>query len=219
MAAHARIPQGLYVITDDTLSPGRSHTDVARAAIAGGAALIQLRDKRAPNADLLPAAREIRRLTREAGVLFLVNDRISLARAIGADGVHLGQEDFPAGEARRLWPEGILGISVDDDRTARLAEADGADYLGVGPIFGTQTKGDAGPAVGLEQIARVRSTSALPVVAIGGIHAANIGRVAAAGADCAAVISCVVCAPDMEASVRALCAAFSAGRAAEERNG
>ncbi|MDH7569034.1 MAG: thiamine phosphate synthase [Armatimonadota bacterium] len=207
---------GIYVITDATLVPGRGHLEVARAAVAGGARVVQLRDKQAPDSHLLPIAREIRRLTLEAGVLFVVNDRLDLARAVGADGVHLGQEDLPAAEARRRWPEGVVGVSVDDERTARQAEADGADYLGVGPIFGTATKGDAGPAVGLEQIARIRAVSRLPIVAIGGIQIANVAQVAAAGAHCAAVISAVVAAADMVAAVRALVEAFAAGRASRE---
>lgn len=204
---------GLYVITDCTLRPGRTHLDVARAAVEGGARVLQLRDKNASDSALLDVARAIRRLTREADVLFIVNDRLELARAVAADGIHLGQEDLPAREARRRWPEGLLGVSIDDGPTARQAEEDGADYLGVGPIFGTRTKGDAGPAVGLEQIARVRAASSLPIVAIGGIDQENIATVAAAGADCAAVISAVVCAPDMEAATRALHAQWNRGLA------
>lgn len=207
-----QLPGGVYVITDNTLVPGRSHLEIARAAITGGARILQLRDKHATDQALLPEARAIRALTREAGAIFLINDRLELAQVVGADGLHLGQEDLPAAEARRRWPEGILGVSVDDARTARQAEADGADYLGAGPIFGTRTKNDAGPAVGLEQIARVRAASTLPVVAIGGIGAANIAAVAAAGAQFAAVISAVVCTPDPEAAVRELCARFTAGQ-------
>jgi len=211
--------RGLYVITDVVLKPGRSHLEIVQAALAGGARVIQLRDKEAADADLLEEARAIRQVTRAAGALFLVNDRFELARAVDADGVHLGQGDLPAREARRRWPEAILGISVDDERTARQAEADGADYLGVGPIFATQTKGDAGPAIGLEQIGRIRAASRLPIAAIGGIGLANIAAVGAAGAEMAAVISAVVCAPDMEAATRALAAEFAAGQARRQAEG
>lgn len=208
----ARPIAGLYVITDAGLFAGRGHVDVARAALAGGARILQLRDKHTPDEELLPIARLVRKLADDAGALFIVNDRIELALAAGADGIHLGQEDMPCRRARSLWPAGIIGVSIDDAATARQAEADGADYLGVGPIFGTRTKGDAGPAVGLEQIARARAASSLPIVAIGGISAANIASVAAAGAECAAVISAVVSAPDMEQATRELCRAFAGGR-------
>lgn len=207
----ARPIAGLYVITDAGLFAGRGHVDVARAALAGGARILQLRDKHTPDEELLPIARLVRKLADDAGALFIVNDRIELALAAGADGIHLGQEDMPCRRARSLWPAGIIGVSIDDAATARQAEADGADYLGVGPIFGTRTKGDAGPAVGLEQIARARAASSLPIVAIGGISAANVASVAVAGAECAAVISAVVSAPDMERATRELCRAFAGG--------
>lgn len=206
------LPQsGIYVITDVVLRPGRTHVEIARAAVAGGARVVQLRDKSASDEALLEIAREIRRLTRQAGVLFIVNDRLELARAVGADGVHLGQGDLPAREARKSWPEGILGISCSDVATARRAEAEGADYLGLGPIFPTQTKEDAGPAIGLEEIARVRAACSLPIAAIGGLHQGNVAQVAAAGATWAAVISAVVCAPNMEVAVRQLVEAFAQG--------
>ncbi|MBI3948330.1 MAG: thiamine phosphate synthase [Armatimonadetes bacterium] len=205
------VPHGIYVVTDVLLPPGRTHVAIARAAVAGGARILQLRDKEAPDEALREPAQEIRRLTRAAGVLFVINDRLELARAVGADGVHLGQSDLPARRARESWPEGILGITVGEADDARRAEADGADYLGLGPIFATQTKGDAGPAVGLAAIPRVRAASRLPIVAIGGIHLGNVAQIAAAGAAWAAVVSAVVCAPDMEAATRALAAAFAAG--------
>lgn len=209
---------GLYVITDEVLMPGRTHLDVARAAVSGGAIVVQLRDKRASDTGLLDTARAIRRLTREAGVLFIVNDRLDLARAVEADGVHLGQADLPARDARRLWPDGILGISVSDVESARRAEDAGADYLGVGPVFATRTKEDAGPALGLDGLARIRAASRLPIAAIGGIGLDNVADVAAAGAEFAAVISAVVCASDMQAATASLCAAFADGAARRRRS-
>ena len=147
--------RGLYVITDVVLKPGRGHLEIVQAALAGGARVIQLRDKEAADADLLEEARAIRQVTRAAGALFLVNDRFELARAVDADGVHLGQGDLPAREARRRWPEAILGISVDDERTARQAKPM-APTTSAWAHPATQTKGDAGPAIGLSRSAHPR---------------------------------------------------------------
>lgn len=196
---------GIYAITDERLAPGRTHVDIARAAVQGGAAVIQLRDKYAPDKHLAQVGREIRRLTSAAGVLFIVNDRPEAALACDADGVHIGQDDLPACEIRQLIPGKILGVSVATAEQAVRARADGADYLAVGPIFPTSTKEDAGPAVGTDRIRVVRAASGrLPVVAIGGINEGNIADVARAGADAAAVISAVVCAEDMVEATRRL---------------
>lgn len=214
----ARIPEarralrervrGLYVITDATLAPGRGHAEIARAALAGGARIIQLRDKNTDAGLLLPEAREMARLCRDAGALFIVNDRLDLALAAGADGVHLGQTDLPVAEARRLLGDGrLVGISVENMEQVRQAEADGADYLGVGAIYGSATKTDAGEAVGVEQIRRFAAASPLPIVAIGGITLQRIPEVRAAGAYSVAVISAVVAAADPEQAALQLAAA------------
>jgi thiamine-phosphate pyrophosphorylase len=201
--------RGLYLITDETVSPGRSHLEIAQAALAGGARVVQLRDKRRDAGELLPAAREMAALCRDAGALFIVNDRVDLALAAGADGVHLGQTDLPVREARKLLgEEKLIGVSVEDAAQARAAEVDGADYLGVGAIYGSATKADAGAPVGLEQIRRFREVSALPVVAIGGITLERAPEVREAGAAAAAVIGAVAAAPDMEAAARRLAAAL-----------
>lgn len=201
--------RGLYVVTDDTLVPGRDHVAAARAALRGGARLIQLRDKQRDAGLLLPVAREIRDLCAGAGALFLVNDRVDLAVAAGADGVHLGQTDLPVPEARTLLgPDRLVGVSVENVEQARLAEAQGADYLGVGAIYGSASKTDAGEAVGLEHLRRLRAAASLPIVAIGGITLERVSEVRAAGADSIAVISAVVGAPDPEAAARRLAAAW-----------
>lgn len=193
--------RGLYVITDETLQPGRSHVELARAALAGGARLIQLRDKRRDAGELLPIAREVQALCRAAGALFIVNDRVDLALAAGADGVHLGQTDLPVADARRMLPpDRLIGISVEDEEQVRAADAAGVDYLGVGAIYGSASKTDAGAAVGPEQIRRFRAVSRLPIVAIGGITAARVPEVRAAGAAAVAVIGAVVAAPDPQAA-------------------
>jgi len=189
----------LYVITDESVSRGRSHIEIAEAAIRGGADVIQLRDKTASGGTLYRVALALRTLTREAKIPLIVNDRLDIALAADADGVHLGQKDLPASVARHiLGPGRILGVSAETLTEALLAEKDGADYLGVGPVFeARKTKADAGEPLGLERIARVRKHCRLPIVAIGGIDAQNARRVREAGADSAAVISAIVGADDI----------------------
>ena len=192
---------GLYVITDEELSPGRTHVEIAQAAIAGGARLIQIRDKNASDRAFYEAALAIRKLTADAGALFFVNDRVDIAAAVGADGVNVGQTDLPISAARAvLGPKMMVGLSCDCIEQAIEAAKLGADYVGFGPVFPTATKLDAGPVSGLETLRQVCSRVSLPVVAIGGICASNIAEVASAGAACAAVISAIVCAPDMAAA-------------------
>jgi thiamine-phosphate pyrophosphorylase len=197
---------GTYVLTDATLSHGRSHVEVAAEAVAGGADVVQLREKDAPGRVLYDIARQIRRLTLDAGVPFIVDDRVDIALAAGADGVHVGQDDLPATEARRLiGPDRILGVSAASLEEALSAERDGADYIGFGPVFeARETKPDTVPPRGLELLAEVCDRCAVPVIAIGGINHGNVARVIAAGAGGVAVISGVVGAHDIAAAVRDL---------------
>jgi thiamine-phosphate pyrophosphorylase len=189
----------LYVITDEKVSRGRSHLQVAEAAIVGGADVLQLRDKEAPGGLLYRVALQLRRITREAKVPFIVNDRLDIALAADADGVHVGQADLPASVVREIMGPGkILGVSVDTVEEAMQAEKDGADYLGVGPVFeARETKPDAGLPLGVDRITRIRRQCRLPIVAIGGINAENALMVREAGADAAAVISAIVAADDI----------------------
>jgi len=211
---------GVYVITDEQLRPGRTHAQIARAAIAGGARIIQIRDKIASDRKFYADALELRRITREAGVLLFVNDRVDIAAAVQADGVNLGQTDLPAAVARTILGKGVLiGTSADSLEQAARAVEEGADYVGFGPVFPTTTKLDAGPVSGIETLRRVCESSSVPVVAIGGISIANIASVAAAGAACAAVISAVVCADDMIAATRDLIAEWEKGLASLNRRG
>jgi len=204
----------LYVITDSKLSRGRSHEEVARQAIAGGASIIQLRDKEASTRELVEVGARLRALTREAGVTYIVNDRLDVALAVEADGVHLGQDDMPARLARRLLGQGkILGLSATNLQEALQAEGDGASYLGVGPIFPTATKPDAAPAMGLEALAEVVRRVSIPVVAIGGITGDNAERVVSTGVDGVAVVSAVVSAPDIQAAARELLLKILAAKA------
>jgi thiamine-phosphate pyrophosphorylase len=200
---------GIYAITDDTLSPGRGHLEIARAALSGGARLIQLRDKHRDAGDLLPIACAISDLCHAHGALFIVNDRIDLAIAANADGVHVGQTDLPVAETRMLLgPDRLIGISVENVEQVQAAEAGGADYLGVGPIYGSKSKLDAGEAVGADQLGRFRAVSSLPIVAIGGITLDRIPEVIAAGADAASVIGAIALAPDMVQASTKLSASF-----------
>jgi thiamine-phosphate pyrophosphorylase len=202
---------GLYVITDEDLLPGRTHVQIARAAIDGGARLVQIRDKNASDRAFYEAAVAIRKLTADGGALFFVNDRVDIAAAVGADGVNVGQTDLPVSAARAiLGPKPMIGLSCDCIEQAIRAEADGADYVGFGPVFATSTKLDAGPVSGLETLREVCAQVSLPVVAIGGICASNIAEVASVGAACAAVISAIVCADDMTAATIDLIRRFGA---------
>lgn len=207
--------RGLYVLTDPDLRPDRSHEEIVRAALAGGATVVQLRDKHLPTPRLIELARRLNAMAHEADALFIVNDRVDVALASDADGVHLGPDDMHPADARRLLgPDRLLGVSVSTaEEAAPLAPF--ASYLGVGAIFGSATKGDAGPAVGVERIVEIkRAFPDHPLVAIGGIYQDNVVAVARAGADAAAVVSAVACAADMQEAVEDLQRHFFCGTAA-----
>jgi thiamine-phosphate pyrophosphorylase len=195
----------LCVITRQVERLGRSHVDVARAALQGGAPAIQLREKSVSDRALWELAQELRRLAREHGALFIVNDHVDIAAAVEADGVHLGEDDLPIAEARRiLGPDAIVGASVANPQEALSAEAEGADYVSVGPVFATTSKPDAGDAIGVAPIAEIKRTVARPVLAIGGINCENVDAAIAAGADGIAVISAVAEAENMAAATAEL---------------
>ena len=195
----------LYVISDPVLACGRSHVEVARAALEGGADAVQIRDKSSTAYNLSLISAEIQPLARKFGAAFFVNDRVDVALLAGADGVHVGQEDLPAREARRLLPRPrLMGVSAGTPEEARRAEREGADYVGVGPVFGTATKPDAGEPLGLERLAKIAAAVGIPVVAIGGITQENVAQVFAAGASGAAVVSAVVGADDIAAATRSI---------------
>lgn len=195
----------LYVITDETISGGRSHAGIARQAALGGADVIQLRDKTCSTLELLRTARDLRSIIRKSGTLFIVNDRLDVAMASGADGVHFGQDDMRVSTARQLAPPGfIIGVSVGTTGEAMEAERDGADYLAISPTFSTASKDDAGPGRGLDRLREIRGAVSIPVIAIGGINRGNVRDVIAAGADGVAVISAVVASPDITVAAREL---------------
>ncbi|TMI79563.1 MAG: thiamine phosphate synthase [Bacillati bacterium ANGP1] len=193
----------VYVLTDSRAARGRSHREIAEAAIRGGATAVQLRMKDEPARRIVEAARQIAPLCRAAGVTFIVNDRADVAMIAGADGVHVGQDDLPAGTVRVLaGRDTVIGVSAATAGEAVAAERAGADYLGVGAVFATATKADAGPPVGLDRLREIRLAVRLPVVGIGGITADNAAAVIRAGAAGVAVITAVTLADDMAAAVR-----------------
>ncbi|MEN3184953.1 MAG: thiamine phosphate synthase [Atribacterota bacterium] len=186
----------LYVITDRRIQK-RTNLEVVEEAIAGGASVIQLREKDLSTREFLEEALLLREYTKRHGVLFIVNDRVDIALASGADGVHLGAEDMPLLYARRIAPRLIIGYSCDTKEEAQEAERLGADYLGVGTVFPTATKKDAGPPIGLDRLREIVSAVSIPVVAIGGITLENVEAVLATGVAGVAVVSAIVGAPSV----------------------
>lgn len=197
------LPSPLYAIFDPSQARGRPPSPILRQLLDGGARIIQLRAKETAARDCLNLAREARELCRAAGCLFIVNDRVDIALAAKADGVHLGQEDLPLYVARRLLGrDKIIGISTHDLAQAREAEQGGADYIGFGPIFGTATKNTGYSARGPAMLKEIRQAVKIPIVAIGGINEKNVAQVWQAGADSAAIISDLMGAEDVGGKVR-----------------
>ncbi len=195
-----RLPSPLYAILDRSLARGHDLYELLEAVLVGGCRLVQLREKTMPLAELFPLAGRLARRCREAGALFVVNDRADLALAADAGGLHVGQDDLPAHEARRLLRPGmVLGVSTHDEQQVRQAVADGADYVALGSIFPTGSKAGF-QLVGPDLIRRVRPMVPVPLVGIGGITADNAPQVLAAGADAVAVISAICSAPDPKAT-------------------
>jgi thiamine-phosphate pyrophosphorylase len=204
----------LYVVTGAELSRGRGFVEVTRAAIEGGAGAIQLRAKGVNRREILSVARDLRALTAEHETTFMVNDHLDVAMAAEADGVHLGQEDLPLPEARRICgPDLILGASTHSKEEALRAQEEGANYVNIGPIFPTGTKSDASPALGPRVIAEVKGVLQCPLTCMGGINHDNVAQVVLAGADRVAVVSAVVSAPDVKAAARDLVKRIEAAKA------
>lgn len=202
----------LYVILDRAAARGRDLERIFDAVVAGGCRLIQLREKEWPSGRLLPLAERLAALARQAGVTFIVNDRVDLALAAGADGVHLGQDDLPPRAARPLLRPGmVLGRSTHSLAEARQARDDRADYIAVGSMFATATKPDS-KLVGPELLRQIRPETSLPLIGIGGITPDNVGEVIGAGGDGVAVISGVCSAADPAAATRRFLAAIRAAR-------
>jgi thiamine-phosphate pyrophosphorylase len=194
----------LYLVAGTQDAP-HGLLETVEAALIGGVTAVQLREKDATDREILATAERVRELCLEHGAAFFLNDRLDLALAAQADGIHLGVDDLPIPAARRIaGPELTIGFSPESDLGARSARIEGGSYLGVGPIYGTKSKSDAGPAIGLNVLKRRIEVSGLPVIGIGGISAENAGSVIGAGAAGVAVMSAILMASDPQAAARAL---------------
>jgi len=190
----------LYVITDRHFK--WNHLEIAQYAIEGGVRLIQFREKELPTRKMVEIGEKLRKIT-EKKALLIVNDRIDIALAIGADGVHIGQDDMPLKTARNILGNKIIGVSARNVQEAKKAEEEGADYLGVGSMFSTSTKGDI-KVIGLSVLKDIKKTVNIPIIAIGGINEKNVGEVIEAGADGVAVVSAIANSDDPVQAVRNL---------------
>jgi|Deesub1362A_J573_1020465.scaffolds.fasta_scaffold00368_14 thiamine-phosphate pyrophosphorylase len=193
---------GLYFITDNSFA--HSYIELAEMALKAGVRVIQFREKRMSTKEMLESAREIRRLTEDYGAIFVVNDRLDIALASDADGVHVGQDDMPPKVVRDIAGDLILGVSVRNVEEALVAERDGADYLGAGPVFTTSTKEDAGDAIGVAGLTEIVKAAKIPVVAIGGINHSNAQSVLETGCTGIAVISAIAANNDPKKSAEKL---------------
>jgi thiamine-phosphate pyrophosphorylase len=204
----------VYVIADRKVAGDRPILDIVRAAIGGGATVVQLREKAATTREMVELGDALHEVTAAAHLPLIINDRVDVALAVGAEGVHLGVDDMPVALARQiLGPQCIIGASPETIEGARLAERDGADYLGVGDLYGTPSKGDAGQPIGLGGLARVVGAVSIPVVAVGGVRPENAAAAIEVGAAGVAVISAVVGAEDPGLAARRLRDAVRAARA------
>ena len=197
----------LYLITEEQLSAGRSTLEVVKEAVKGGVDVVQLRDKHLTLRERYALGREIRKITKKTDVDFIVNDRVDLAAALDADGVHLGQDDLPCSEARKiLGADKIIGITAIKTKDIKKAEEDGADYLGIGSVYNTFSKKvvEEKDGIGIQGIKRVKKLTSLPLIAVGGLNSTNAADVLRAGADTISVISAVAGAENIKNTVRNL---------------
>jgi thiamine-phosphate pyrophosphorylase len=195
----------LHVLTDTQLQNRFSHRELTKMAIAGGADTIQFRQKNGSTRELIETAIDMKELCTGAGLTFIVNDRIDVAIAADADGVHLGQDDFPIPLARKLMGyDKIIGGSAGNVKEALKCIEEGVDYIGFGPVYPTLSKDDAGPATGIEAMMSLLKVVTVPVIAIGGVNSENVSAIIGAGAHGIAVISAVCCSEDPEQAARVL---------------
>lgn len=204
---------GLHLVTDSALCGERGLLAVVEAAVRGGVRVVQLREKTLATRPFVERARALKALLQPLGVPLIVNDRLDVALACGADGVHVGQEDLSPKDMRRWMPQGLIGLSIERLDQLDAAERLPVDYYGASPVFATATKADAAPALGLDGLRALRARTTRPLVAIGGIGAHNAGAVMATGADAVAVVSALCAAPDPEDAARRLRAAMETTRA------
>ncbi len=198
----ARSLSGVYVILDPSVNPHHPLPEVLKVSATAGVTLFQYRNKTASMKTAYAEALALRNIARQLGVLFIVNDRCDLALAVGADGIHLGQEDLPLNLARNVMgPDKLIGISTHNPEQVLAATAGEPDYLGFGPIFTPGSKADHDPVVGVAGLKEIRSLTALPIFAIGGITQENVEEVVRAGANGVAVISAILKAPDIRQTI------------------
>ena len=195
---------GLYLVTSQALSRGRTTLEIVDAALAGGVRLIQLREKEMPMPDFLRLAEQVRARTSQAGALLIINDRVDVALAVGADGVHLGQVDFPVAPARRLAPDLIIGASTHSPVEAQAAERAGASYINIGPLFPTQTKTWSGEFLDLEGLRNIARCVTIPWTVMGGIKPEHVPALVQAGARTIAVVTAITAAADPAQAARDL---------------
>jgi thiamine-phosphate pyrophosphorylase len=199
------VDYSLYLVTDRDLSRGRATLEIVRAAVAGGVSCVQLREKNCSTAEFIREALEIRDFLGSRGIPLIINDRLDVALAVAADGVHLGQTDMPYQMARDIaGADFLIGISAESLEDAIEAAGQGADYLGVSPIYDTPTKTDTAPALGLSGLRAIREAVDIPLVGIGGLNRDNAASVVASGADGVAVVSAIVSADDPRSAARQL---------------
>lgn len=195
---------GLYMVTSQELSRGRTTQNVVAAALAGGVKLVQLREKSMPTRAFYELASRIRELTHAHDCLLIINDRLDVALAVGADGVHLGQDDLPIPQARALAPDLIIGASTHTIAEARTAQQEGASYLNIGPLFATKTKQWSGAFLGLDGLRRIAEQVSIPFTVMGGIKPAHIPGLLDAGARTIALVTAIAAADDPTAATREL---------------
>jgi len=199
------VDYSLYLVTDRGLARGRTTLEIVKAAVYGGASVVQLREKDCSTREFIEQAYRIKAFLKDHGVPLIINDRLDVAQAVKADGVHLGQSDMPLGLAKEILSNSmIIGISAESLQDAIEAEKGGADYLGVSPIYATPTKTDTAPPLGLAELKKIRKAVKLPLVGIGGLSKENAADVIRSGADGVAVVSAIVAADDPETAAREL---------------
>jgi thiamine-phosphate pyrophosphorylase len=207
----------LYVVIDEAFTAGRAALEVLEEALSGGATVIQYREKRRETGEALGVGAVLRDRCREAGVPFVVNDRVDWALALEADGVHLGPNDMPPEVARRLMGDRWIGVSVDTPAEARAAQAAGADLISAGPAYATRSKSNTGPVLGPKGLRAIREVVTGPMVAIGGITVGNVAEVIRTGVDGVSVVTAVTAAPDVAAAAAELRRLIQAARRQVQR--
>lgn len=199
------VDYSLYLITDRELSMGRHYLSIVESAVKGGVSCVQLREKKCSTLEFIEQALILKVFLKSQNIMLIINDRLDVAQAIGADGIHLGQKDMPLSMAKKIVGDSmVIGISAECLDDAVRAEKEGADYIGVGPVYFTGTKTDIGPPLGLEGLIQIRKTVKIPIIAIGGLNHTNAEAVIRSGVDGIAVVSAIVSAEDPEKAARKL---------------